>query len=259
MIAIATFLLVVVLSLLVTRIAATALTLTGLSWESARFQARSAFAGVGFTTREAESVVTHPVRRRIILLLMLLGNAGIVTAVSTLVLSFLDAGGMGTALPRLGLLLGGVGAFALLARSRWVDRRLTKAIAWALARWTALDARDYASLLHVCGGEYGVREILVEPGDWLVDRTLRDLALQEEGVLVLGVRRPDGSYHGAPSGRTLLRAADTLVVYGRASRLAELDRRREGPEAEWLHAQACAERRCASREPGGAIASAAAV
>jgi len=48
------------------------------------------FTGVGFTTSESEKVVSHPVRRRILLMLMLLGNAGIVTAVSSLIVSFVD-------------------------------------------------------------------------------------------------------------------------------------------------------------------------
>ncbi|HUW03445.1 MAG TPA: hypothetical protein VMW08_13900, partial [Acidimicrobiales bacterium] len=69
----------VIFSLLVTRVATVMLTLTGMSRESARFQARSAFSGTGFTTTESESVVNHPVRRRIILSLILLGNAGIVS------------------------------------------------------------------------------------------------------------------------------------------------------------------------------------
>ncbi len=64
------------LSLLVTRVASIALAMTGLSHDLAKFQARSAFTGVGFTTSEAEKVVAHPVRRRILMLLMLLGNAG---------------------------------------------------------------------------------------------------------------------------------------------------------------------------------------
>jgi hypothetical protein len=55
---------VLVLSLLITRVATVALTMTGLSQEAARFQARSAFTGTGFTTKEAEDVVNHPVRRR---------------------------------------------------------------------------------------------------------------------------------------------------------------------------------------------------
>jgi hypothetical protein len=71
-------LVVLVLSLLVVRIATVALALTGLSQQLARFQARSAFTGSGFTTAESEKVVAHPVRRRIIMVLMLLGNAAII-------------------------------------------------------------------------------------------------------------------------------------------------------------------------------------
>src|SRR6188472_4681707 len=81
-------LVVVLVSVLVARVGTVALTLTGMSRESARFQARSAFFGVGFTTAEAESVVGHPVRRRIIMWLILLGNAGVISVLGTLVISF---------------------------------------------------------------------------------------------------------------------------------------------------------------------------
>lgn len=83
MAAIVSVLVILALSILVTRIATVALTHTGLSREAAAFQARSAFTGVGYTTTEAESTVTHPVRRRIIAALMLLGNLGIITSMSS--------------------------------------------------------------------------------------------------------------------------------------------------------------------------------
>lgn len=76
MVAIASLLVIVTISVVVTRVATSALELTGVSRELATFQARSAYTGVGFTTEEAEAVVTHPIRRRIVLNLMLLGNAG---------------------------------------------------------------------------------------------------------------------------------------------------------------------------------------
>jgi len=81
------FLTAVALSMVVTPTATVALTMTALSREAARFQARSAFSGAGFTTDEAEWVVNHPVRRRIVMLLILLGGAGLVTSLATLVLS----------------------------------------------------------------------------------------------------------------------------------------------------------------------------
>jgi hypothetical protein len=54
--------------------------------DTAKFQARSAFTGVGYTTEEAEQVTRHPVRRRIAMLLMFLGNAGTVTVIASLIL-----------------------------------------------------------------------------------------------------------------------------------------------------------------------------
>ena len=79
---------IVSLSALITRIAAIALAHTGLSTEVARFQARSAYTGTGITTSETEKIMNFPVRRKIIYSLMLIGNAGIVTTMSTLILTF---------------------------------------------------------------------------------------------------------------------------------------------------------------------------
>ncbi len=85
-----TLLLVLIVNMALTRIATVALVHTGLGRETARFQARSAFTGVGFTTNEAEGIVTHPVRRRIVMWLMLVGNVGIVAVLSSLILSLVN-------------------------------------------------------------------------------------------------------------------------------------------------------------------------
>lgn len=77
-----TLLVALTLSLLVNRIATVMLTHTGLSRDSARFQSSSALTGVGFTTRESQAVVDHPVRRRILMALMLIGNSGIITVMA---------------------------------------------------------------------------------------------------------------------------------------------------------------------------------
>ena len=74
MLSVLTLIFVVALSMFVTKAATIALMHTGMSRERARFQARSAFSGAGFTTSESEVVVKHPVRRRIIMVLILLGT-----------------------------------------------------------------------------------------------------------------------------------------------------------------------------------------
>lgn len=240
MAALASVLIVLTLSLLVTRIATVALALTGLSRESAKFQARSAFTGAGFTTNEAEKVVSHPVRRRIILLLMLLGNVGIVTSVSSLLLTFVNTVGPREWLFRLLLLTIGIGILWYLASSQWVDRYLSRLIHWALHRWTHLNVRDYANLLHL-SGEYQVTEMEVSDGDWLANRPLIELSLDREGVTVLGIQRQNGRYVGAPKGKTCIRPGDTLILYGRSPVLEELDDRAADPAGEQSHHRAVAD------------------
>ncbi len=161
------FLLVVVsMTLLVTRIAAVALTLTGLSQEASRFQARSALAGVGYTTSEAELVVNHPVRRRIIMILMLIGNIGVPTVVATLVVSMLTATQSESWWKPLFVLVAGLIALLFAARSHWLESRLNRLLARILQRWTDLEVRDYAALFQLQNG-YAVSEMLVEPDDWI--------------------------------------------------------------------------------------------
>ena len=166
MAAILTLMIVLTLSLVVTRAATIALTATGMSREAARFQARSAFSGAGFTTTESESVVRHPVRRRIIMWLMLAGSAGIVAVIASVVIAATQSGDDLNALVQVSIVCGSIALLWWASRTRWVDERITWLAAAGLRRWTQLEVQDYATLLHV-GGEYVVTEFQVEPDGWL--------------------------------------------------------------------------------------------
>ncbi len=239
-IGISTFLVVLGLSLILMRLATVALKLTGLSQEVAQFQGRSAFTGTGFTTSEAEKVVNHPVRRRIILLVMTLRSAGLITIIISLMLSFITTGSESVQLYRLLWVSGGGVVFLLLAHCRYVDRCLNPVMEWALRRWTDIDLRDYANLLNL-SGDYSVTEIQVRGGEWLEEKTLQNMSLTEEGVLLLGIERGDGEYVGVPRGSTKIHAGDTLILYGRGKALRELDRRRAGLSGEAERRRAIAE------------------
>lgn len=238
MFAIVPVLVVVLLSLIVTRVATIALTLTGLSRQSARFQARSALTGVGFTTTESESMVNHPIRRRIVMLLMLIGSSTIVIVIAQLIVATVQSSqdGADDLLLSYGLLVVGLALIVWLFSLPRVDRTLQRLIRRLLRRYTDLDIRDYASLLHV-HGDFAVSEMSLAEGSWLTGQTLADLRLSDEGVLVLGVQRDD-EYFGAPKGHTVCRPGDVLVLYGHAHRLADLDQRPSGSIGRRLHQQA---------------------
>ena len=235
-----TLVVILALSVVITRIATVALTHTGMSRSTARFQARSAFTGVGFTTQEAERVTYHPVRRRIIMILMLVGNVGLVSALATLLLTYIGPGE--NTLGRTILLVAGVTVVWLVSSSRWIDRWLSALIDRALQRWTDLDVRDYAQLLKLAG-DYGVTELEVREGDWLADHTLAELDLRDEGVLVLGVDRADGTYLGVPERSTHIEPGDTLILYGRSRALRALDTRGKGDAGQLEHDRAVDDQR----------------
>ncbi|MDP8214297.1 MAG: TrkA C-terminal domain-containing protein [Candidatus Euphemobacter frigidus] len=216
------------------------LTHTGLPRNRARFQARSAFTSSGFTTRESEEVVNNPVRRKIISLLMLLGGAGTVTVFTTLVLTMLNFHERGISLPHVLVLVLGLMVLWIVASNQWVDRHFSNLVNHLLKRYTKLEVRDYASCLHIAG-EYRVVELQVEPQDWLADRSLEEVRLSDEGILVLGITRSDGTYIGAPSPKMKIVANDVLTLYGRVSTFEKLDERRKGAHGDAEHQHAVKE------------------
>jgi hypothetical protein len=240
MIAIISLFTILVLSILITRVASVALIHTGLSRETARFQARSAFTGVGFTTKESEKVVNHPVRRKILHLLMLIGNAGIITAMSSLILSFINIENSSSFVPRIILLVTGLVVLFGIASSKWVDRHLSNLISRALKRYTLLEIHDYYSLLRL-SRDYRVTELGIDANDWVTNKPLKEIRLREEGVMVLGITREDGSYIGAPNGETKILPGDSLILYGRVAVIEDLDIRRRGKRGDRQHDKKVAE------------------
>jgi hypothetical protein len=247
-VAIISLLAIITISIVITRVATVMLTATGLSRDIARFQARSAFSGAGFTTNESESVVNHPVRRRIVLQLMLLGAAGVVTSLTSLLLSFTGTTGQQTA-NRIVVLVGGLVGLRLLAGSKVVDRGLTSVTEWALRRYTSLNVRDYDKLLHI-SDDFTVAEVEPQEGYWLTGHRLEELRLRDEGVMVLGIYRRSGEYLGVPIATTQVLPGDRLVVYGEDDAIPQLAERPAGPQGDHAHEQAVEAYRAKRRRTG---------
>jgi hypothetical protein len=233
MIAILTLIFVIAISMLVTKVATIALIHTGMTRERARFQARSAFTGAGFTTSESEVVVKHPIRRKIIMTLILLGNAGVVTAVSTLIIGFVGKESAENYAQNFILLFIGISLLYLSTRSRRLDNLLEKIINRVIGNVTTLRPRKFETLMTVME-DFEVTEVSVSDNDWLKGSCLKDLNLIDEGLLILGIIRDD-IYIGVPRGRYEIQEEDKLVVYGKADHIAELCRRSDKLEGKKKH------------------------
>jgi len=236
MIALISFLLVVLVSMIIVRVGAVALELTGLSKDVAAFQAQSAFSGVGFTTSESEYVVSSPVRRKIIRILMFLGSAGITSAIATLVLMFAGKGAEESQ-HTLILLIAGLLLLFLFWRSKIIEKIMRKIIKKMLIKFTKIQIFDYNQLLGLSEG-YSIGRVLVKENRWLANKTLKKLQLNREGVLVLGIYRKEGKkekFIGVPRGDMKIVPGDILVCYGPDEIITKLSGRRKGGKGRREH------------------------
>ncbi|MEN8694775.1 MAG: TrkA C-terminal domain-containing protein [Akkermansiaceae bacterium] len=208
--------LICLIALLCVRLGSTALQLTGMSQHVAQFQAASAFFGVGFTTKEAELVVDHPVRRRIILHLIVAGNIGLTSALATLLVTFTSSNerGIGGTFAWLALTALLTLAIALLFNLQVIRRPLDGMMKWSLQRAGIGHIRDYDYLLNLRDGFVVFDKKISRDHQW-IDKALWETRPSDDGVVVLGIYREDGRFIGAPHKDTRVQYGDVLMVYGR--------------------------------------------
>lgn len=223
---------VVVLSMLIIRMGATALRVTGISADVARFQAKSAFSNTGFSTRESELVVNHPLRRRIIGVLITLGSFGVPAMLTALMLTINSVDGDTlTGIKRISALLCVLVCLAIIVRSPWIDDALERLMEWLLTKVTDLEVVDYQSVLEIERG-YRVARLPLKPESWLAQgNSLRELSLSQAGVLVIGIHRA-GEYIGTPGADVVLLPGDELMLYANQDVIDELASREGGVEGD---------------------------
>lgn len=221
MVAVSLLLLAVSLSFVFVRIGAVALELTGMPWDQAKFQALSAFSNAGFTTRESETITRHPVRRRIASYLIVLGNAGLVTAVGGFASSLIDPN-PARSLINVGAITAGMWFLIWLGRKPKLTERLRVAARRWLSNRGGWDAATEAELLRLQDG-YVLTRIDMTHESHACDHKLSQLSLKEHQVQVLSIER-DGHFIPAPGGNDMVRAGDGLVVYGAEAHVNRLFR-----------------------------------
>lgn len=204
-------LLVIFFSFLIVRAAAIGLMMTGLDQNRARFQALSAFSGTGFTTREAEFVVNHPRRRKIVSWLMILGNAGIITVIVTGTSSLVTSKGFQLPI-NVVILIVGIFVIYKLATHKGFIRRWESFIEDKLIKSPVLEEAATEDLLHLIEG-FGLVRAIIKEDSPLIGNSLSQSELSEKGILVLGIERGK-AWIPVPKADETIKDGDKLVIYG---------------------------------------------
>jgi MFS family permease len=205
-------LITILASFIVVRIGGFALQLTGLEPDVARFQALSAFSRAGFTTAEAERVVQHRTRRRIVTILIILGNAGIVTMIAALVASFTEVTSYGWFFIRLAIIIVGIFVlYRLIIRSGAVNR-IFDWVRKPLMKRIVMEAPAIEEILHV-EKNWGVHFVMIKEKSKNIGLSLADITAKGD-VEILAIDRPD-AFLAKPDSAEKLMEGDRLLAYGR--------------------------------------------
>jgi hypothetical protein len=203
-------LITILVSFIIVRIGGFALQMTGIEPEVARFQALSAFSGTGFTTREAERVVGHRTRRRIVTILIILGNAGTVTVIATLVASFTQVEGYAWFFIRLAIIIGGIfGLYQLIIRSNIGQRILNRLQRPILKR--ILRTAPVSEEIFPVEKDWAISLVAMRGSSKSVGLSVADITAEGD-IQILGINR-GGSYVVRPSPEEKVTQGDQLLVY----------------------------------------------
>ncbi len=205
-------LITILISFTTVRIGAFALHLTGLEPEAATFQALSAFSGTGFTTAESERVVRHRSRRRIISILIILGNAGLVAVIGTLAAGATQAQNLGWewVLIYMGVVILGIFVLYRVVLKSGLATSLIEKLRKPLLKRIVMAAPPFEEMMHV-GGDWSVNLVTIGKNSKFIDRTLSDL-MSLSDVDVLAIDRTD-SFTSRPTDDVVIREKDRLLVF----------------------------------------------
>ncbi|MEL6346411.1 MAG: TrkA C-terminal domain-containing protein [Myxococcota bacterium] len=192
--------------------------LTGLDWDTAQFQALSAFTMAGFTTRASERVVNDPSRRKITMALIASGYAATASVIATLVSSISTNSAQETAINL--IMLASVTMVTVYSiRRMGTHPRLADSIRRYLARRMTHETVPHEDLMYYRRG-YALTRVEVPPRSRVVGLRLRDTDLKRRRLQVLAIER-EGEMFPVPEADHRIHARDHLVIYGEIKALQD--------------------------------------
>jgi hypothetical protein len=222
------FFVVIVSSFIVVRIGAVAFQLTGLEWSLAKFQSLSCFTGTGFTTKEAELITSHPQRRRVASVLMVLGNAGIVTLIATfantlrpttltnkITIPFIHLVFPPHILPvaKLAVIILSIFLiYKVFTYPKFVGR-LTSFLRKRLKKADIIKSVSFEELLVSTAG-YGVSKIEIRDNSPVLNKTLQETKLRSFDINILVIERGSEIIPNPPA-TTRFTLGDRVVCFGK--------------------------------------------
>lgn len=205
-----TFLMFGTIFIVVVNICSILLRLTGMPIKKARFQVVSLLTSTGFTTRESEMVVQHPVRRKIASWLMIVSYVSTATFISFFVTMISDT-------------VTGIGFFVVIAalvttnfvlrRTKTIERLELKLENVVLKSkiWEKLNSENLTLITNTKG--YGIYQIYLPKNSKIIGKSILESGLKDLEIEVLNIDKGDKFIKFATPDY-IFEVFDRVTVYG---------------------------------------------
>ena len=205
-----TFLMFGTIFLIVVNICSILLRLTGMPIKKARFQVVSLLTSTGFTTRESEMIVQHPVRRKIASWLMVVSYVSTATFISFFVTMISDT-------------VTGIGFFVVIAALITTNLILRKTktienlelklenVVLKSKIWEKLNSENLTLITNTIG--YGIYQIYLPKDSKIIGKSILESGLKDLEIEVLNIDKGDKFIKFATPDY-VFEVFDRVTVYG---------------------------------------------
>lgn len=193
--------------------------LTGLGLSKSRFQIISIVTHTGFTTRESELIVQHPVRRRIASALMIVSYVAQATLI-TLLFDMLNSDQQ--SLLYIFIALSAMLLFIILVTknksiSNWFERFTEKILMRSMKK---TDERHIEKILNL-SPDFSIYELVVDIDSTICKKMLREIHLKENYIQILKIDR-GSEVIDFPTAETRVLPGDRMIVYGKIDAITKM-------------------------------------
>jgi len=194
--------------------------LTGLELSKARFQIISILTHTGFTTRESELIVQHPVRRKIASILMIVSYVAQITLITLLFNVLTNA-------PKNVLSISIAVACMILfviavTQSRYLSERFGRITEKLLKnKIKKMNSGGRIEQLLNLSPDFSIYELIVDTDSFICNKTLSEVHLKQHFIQVLKIDR-GSEVIDFPTAGTQVFAGDRMIVYGKVDALTKM-------------------------------------
>ena len=192
-----------------------ALESTGMERHKARFEALSAITGTGFTTRESNSVVNYPKRRRIVSWLIVIGTTGVLTVLVGLIVAV--RGGAEAPSTLFIIVVMSLIAIVLVLIRLGIANRISNVILRFVSTGPGRSWLVDKEILYQTG-PYAVVRIILDEKVVKAGMKIGDIGLMEEGMTIIAIERKH-TVLSFPGIDEQVQPGDQLLCYGEVAKI----------------------------------------